>query len=71
MLADTDTTDEVEETTNLIVFTGNKGGWLKNTDTNKHIFDKLSFGGNMYEPSKGDTGEKICNTTTRSGKTYC
>lgn len=65
-----DTTDEIEETTNLIVFTGNKGGWLKNTDTNKHIFDKLSFGGNMYEPSKGDTGEKICNTTTRSGKTY-
>ena len=69
VLADTNT-DEVEETTNLIVFTGNKGGWLKNTDTNKHIFDKLSFAGNMYEPKKGDTGEKICNTTTSSGKTY-
>lgn len=67
VLADT---DEVEETTNLTVFIGNKGGWLKNSDTNKHIFDKLSFVGNMYEPKKGDAGEKICNTTTRSGKTY-
>ena len=70
VLADTDTTDEVEETTNLTVFIGNKGGWLKNSDTNKHIFDKLSFAGNMYEPKKGDTGEKICNTTASSGKTY-
>ena len=69
VLADTNT-DKVEETTNLTVFTGNKGGWLKNSDTNKHIFDKLSFAGNMYEPKKGDAGEKICNTTTRSGKTY-
>ena len=69
VLADTDTTDEVK-VTSLTVFTGNKGGWLKNTDTNKHIFDKLSFGGNMYEPKKGDTGERICNITTRSGKTY-
>ena len=69
VLADTNT-DKVEETTNLTVFTGNKGGWLKNSDTNKHIFDKLSFAGNMYEPKKGDTGEKICNTTTSSGKTY-
>ena len=69
VLADTET-DEVEETTNLIVFTGNKGGWLKNSDTNKHIFDKLSFSGNMYEPKKGDAGEEICNTTTSSGKTY-
>lgn len=66
----TDTTDEVEESTNLTVFTGNKGGWLKNSDTNKHIFDKLNFVGNMYEPKKGDTGEKICDTTTSSGKTY-
>ena len=69
VLADTNT-DKVEETTNLTAFTGNKGGWLKNSDTNKHIFDKLSFAGNMYEPKKGDAGEKICNTTTRSGKTY-
>lgn len=63
-------TDEVEENTNITVFTGNKGGWLKNSETNKHIFDKLNFVGNMYEPKKGDTGEKICDTTTSSGKTY-
>ena len=24
----------------------------------------------MYEPKKGEKGEKICNTTTGSGKTY-
>lgn len=55
---------------NLTVFIGNKGGWLKNSDANKHIFDKLNFVGEMYEPKKGEKGEKICNTTTGSGKTY-
>ena len=59
-----------EKTDNLTVFIGNKGGWLKNSDANKNIFDKLSFVGEMYQPKKGEKGEKICSTTTGSGKTY-
>ena len=55
-------------------FFGSGGGWLRHTDSNKNIFDKLGYvpQGEPYSPNSSEIGDIISEIVSEtSGKTYC
>lgn len=58
----------------LVRFTGNNGGWLKHTEANDSIFEKLGYvpAAQVYVPNNTDIGEIITELISeKSGKTWC
>jgi hypothetical protein len=58
----------------LVRFIGNNGGWLKHTEGNNSIFEKLGYvpGAQVYVPNNADVGEIITELVSeKSGKTWC
>ncbi len=58
----------------VVRFIGSGGGWLRHTESNKDIFDKLNYTpqGEPYSPNSRDIGEIVSQIVSEtSGKTYC
>lgn len=58
----------------LVRFVGNGGGWLKHSEANTSIFERLGYvpGAQVYVPSNTDIGEILNELTSeKSGKTWC
>lgn len=57
----------------LVRFIGHNGGWLKHTEANDSIFEKLGYvpGAQVYVPNGNDIGEVINELTSKTGKTWC
>ena len=66
--------DILKTEVNKVRYSGS-GGWLKHTDANKDIFDKLGYTPSTptaYEPNTNDVGEVVKETVSEtSGNTYC
>lgn len=58
---------------NYFRFVGRNGEWLKHSEANQNIFDKLGYqtDGEVYSPNSMEVGKEISRTTSESsGKTY-
>jgi hypothetical protein len=63
------------DTKEVVRFIGSGGGWLKHTDSNKELFNKLNYtfeeGSEPYKPNSRDLGEVVDKVTSEtSGKVY-
>ena len=61
------------DTKETVRFIGSGGGWLKHSESNQELFDKLGYvpEGNVYTPNSTEIGEVIKKVTSEtSGKTY-
>ena len=61
------------DTKETVRFIGSGGGWLKHSESNQELFDKLGYvpEGNVYTPNSTEIGEVIKKITSEtSGKTY-
>jgi hypothetical protein len=64
----------LEDTKEMVRFTGSGGGWLKHSDANKSIFQQLGYEpeGDAYQPNSIAIGEVISKMTSQtSGKVWC
>ena len=61
------------DTKETVRFVGSGGGWLKHSESNQELFDKLGYvpEGEVYKPNSTEIGEVIKKVTSESsGKTY-
>jgi hypothetical protein len=61
------------DTKETVRFIGSGGGWLKHSESNQELFDKLGYvpEGDVYRPNSTEIGEVIKKITSEtSGKTY-
>lgn len=61
------------DTKETVRFVGSGGGWLKHSESNQELFDKLGYvpEGDVYTPNSTEIGEVIKKITSEtSGKTY-
>jgi len=64
----------LEDTKEMVRFTGSGGGWLKHSDANTSIFQQLGYEpeGEAYQPNSTAIGEVVSKVTSQtSGKVWC